>query len=169
MTMNQVIDGWIRQFAKEFVQNRARDILKRDLRNTDALLRSLYAKVANEPDKGVFIMLVFAQSYGRYQDMSRKYTRAGGDEMVALLEEWVGKEGIARFQRGRYAQMYANMTPQQIKNAVAWGIVKKLKRIPATKKRGWWNKGKTRDIEIFYDVLIRVVQETIVDEMKKAA
>lgn len=168
MRLNQELDHWLRVFAKEFIQNRTKDILKRDIRNTDALLRSLQARVINEPEQGVFVMLVFAKTYGRYQDMRRTYTKAGGDEMIQLLEEWVGKEGVAKFRRGRYAQRFAGLTDQQVANRVAWGITQKLKRIPGTKKRGWWNRGKTRDIENFYDLILRVAQEAIVHEMKNA-
>jgi hypothetical protein len=166
-TLNESIDVFFRQFAKEFIRNRARDIVKRDLRNTEGLLRSLYAKVTTEPEAAVFFMRVYAKTYGRYQDMSRTYTKAGGDEMIQSLEQWVGKEGIAKFKKGRYGEQFQDKTPQQIQNAVAWGIVQKLKQIPRTRKRGWWNAGKTRDIENFYDVLVKLMQESIAREMKE--
>lgn len=167
-SLNHDIDFFFRQFAREFIQHRAADILKRDLRNTDSLLNSLYAKVITEPDNAVFLMLVFAKTYGRYQDMRRRYTKAGGEEMIKALEDWVGKEGVNKFRKGKYAPRLATMTDQQVKNAVAWGISRKLKRIPGTRKRGWWNRGKTRDIENFYDVLLRLCQDSVAAELKSA-
>jgi len=168
MTLNESIDVFFRQFAQEFVRNRARDIRDRQLLNTEDLLRSLYAKVNSDPANGRFLILVFCKTYGRYQDMSRVYTKAGGQEMIQLLEDWVGKEGVEKFKKGKYAARLSNKTPQQVKNAVAWGIVNKLKNQPRTRKRAWWNKGKTKDIENFYDVLIRLCQEAVASELKTA-
>jgi hypothetical protein len=168
MTLNESIDVFFRQFAQEFVRNRARDIRDRQLLNTEDLLRSLYAKVNSDPANGRFLILVFFKTYGRYQDMSRVYTKAGGQEMIQLLEDWVGKEGVEKFKKGKYAARLSNKTPQQVKNAVAWGIVNKLKNQPRTRKRAWWNKGKTKDIENFYDVLIRLCQEAVASELKTA-
>ena len=165
-TLNETIDVFFRQFAQEFVRNRAKDIRARGLLNTEDLLRSLYAKVTSEPEAGRFLMLVFAKTYGRYQDMRRQYTKAGGEEMIRMLEEWVGKEGVEKFKKGNYAARLSDLSPQQVKNAVAWGIARKLTRVPGTRKRSWWNKGKTRDIENFYDVLIRLAQESVADELK---
>ncbi len=166
MALNNTIDDFFRDFAREFIRNRARDIRDRGLLNTNALLNSLYAKVINEPSKGVFLMLVFARTYGRYQDMRRKYTKAGGDELIKSLEEWVGKEGIEKFKRGKYAARLSDLPPQKVQNAVAWGIARKLTRVPGTRKRSWWNKGKTRDIENFYDTLLRLCQEAVAKEIK---
>lgn len=168
MTLNESIDVFFRQFAQEFVRNRARDIRDRKLINTEDLLRSLYAKVNSDPANGRFLMLVFFKTYGRYQDMSRVYTKAGGEEMIQLLEDWVGKEGVEKFKKGKYAARLSNKTTRQVKNAVAWGIVNKLKTQPRTRKRSWWNKGKTKDIENFYDVLIRLCQDAVASELKTA-
>jgi len=165
-TLNETIDVFFRQFAREFVQNRAKDIRARGLLNSEDLLRSLYAKVTSEPQAGRFLMLVFAKTYGRYQDMRRQYTKAGGEEMIRLLEEWVEKEGVQKFQKGKYAARLSTLSPQQVKNAVAWGIARKLTRSQGTRKRSWWNKGKTRDIENFYDVLRRLAQEAVAAELK---
>jgi len=165
--LNSTIDLFFRRWAQEFVNNRKRDIVKRDLRNTESLLKSLYAKVTTEPEAGVFFMRVYAKTYGRYQDMSRKYSKAGGKEMIDMLKEWVEKEGEAKFKRGKYAASMKNYTPQQVQNAVAWGIVKKLPKSQGTRKRGWWNRGKTRDIENFYDLLLRLMQGGVTGELKK--
>jgi hypothetical protein len=168
MTMNDSIDFFFRQFAQEFVRNRARDIRDKGLLNSEDLLRSLYAKVNSDPANGRFLMLVFVKTYGRYQDMRRQYTKAGGEEMIKMLEEWVGKEGVDKFKKGKYAERLSNKTPQQVKNAVAWGIARKLTRSTGTRKRSWWNKGKTKDIENFYDVLVRIIRESVAEEIKTA-
>lgn len=166
MALNNAIDGFFRDFAREFIRNRANDIRARNLTNTNALLNSLYAKVLNEPSQGVFLVLIFARTYGRYQDMRRKYTKAGGDEMIKSLEEWVGAEGVEKFKRGKYAERLRDLPPQKVQNAVAWGIARKLTRVPGTRKRSWWNKGKTRDIENFYDTLLRLCQDAVAQELK---
>ena len=168
MTLNDSIDIFFRQFAQEFVRNRANDIRARLLTNTEDLLRSLYAKVNSDPANGRFLMLVFAKTYGRYQDMRRQYTKAGGEEMIKMLEEWVGTEGVEKFKKGKYSERLSKLTPQQVKNAVAWGIARKLTKVPATRKRVWWNKGKTKDIEEFYDVLIRISRDAVAAELKNA-
>jgi len=168
MTLNDSIDIFFRQFAQEFVRNRAKDIRARLLTNTEDLLRSLYAKVNSDPANGRFLMLVFAKTYGRYQDMRRQYTKAGGEEMIKMLEDWVGTEGVQKFKKGKYAERLSQLTPQQVKNAVAWGIARKLTKVPATRKRVWWNKGKTKDIEEFYDVLIRISRDAVAAELKNA-
>lgn len=166
-TLNQTIDIFFRDFAKEFIRNRARDIRKRDLLNTQQLLNSLYARVTTEPEAGVFLMVVFMKTYGRYQDMSRQYTKAGGNEMIEALEAWVGKEGVGKFKKGKYAARLSQLDDQQVKNAVAWGIVRKLKSTARTRKRAWYNKGKERDINDFYDVLLRLAQDAVARELKQ--
>lgn len=166
MTPNEFIASQLRIFAKEFIQHRAKDIVARDLRNTEALLRSLYAKVQTQPDRGIFLMTVFFRSYGRYQDMRRRYTHAGGKEMEQALEEWAAKEGVNKFVKGRYTGVYAGQPSERILNSVAWGIIRKLKNTGASKKRGWYNKGKNRDINVFYDVLLRGYSEAILAEAK---
>lgn len=165
--LNQTIDFFFRQWAQEFVNNRKKDIVARDLRNTDSLLRSLYVKVTTEPEAGVFFLRVYAKTYGRYQDMSRRYAKAGGNEMIESLKQWVEQEGESKFKRGKYASIMKDYTPQQVQNAVAWGIVKQLPKRQGTRKRGWWNRGKTRDIENFYDLLLRLMQEGAAGEIQK--
>lgn len=166
MTANEFIAAQLRIFAREFIQNRKKDIVSRDLRNTEALLRSLYAKVQADPQRGIFFMTVFFNTYGRYQDMRRRYTTAGGQEMEQALEEWAAKEGLGKFVKGKYSGIYANQPPQRILNAIAWGIIRKLKDTGASRKRGWWNRGKERDISNFYDVLLRGYTDAIQAEAK---
>lgn len=166
MNANDFIAAQLRIFARDFIQNRAKDIVARDLRNTEALLRSLYAKVQADPQHGIFFMTVFFNTYGRYQDMRRRYTKAGGQEMEQALEEWAKKEGLGKFSKGRYAGIYAGQSPQRILNAIAWGIIRKLNRTGASRKRGWWNRGKERDISDFYDVLLRGYRDAILAEAK---
>lgn len=166
MTPHEYIAAELRQFAVEFIRNRKRDVIARDLKNTEALLRSLYAKVQTQPERGIFFMTVFFRDYGRYQDIRRRYSKAGGAEMEQLLEEWAAKEGVEKFRKGRYAGLYAGQPTPRILNAIAWGVIRKLKTTGASKKRGWWNKGKIRDIETFYDLLLRGYTEAILLEAK---
>lgn len=166
MTANDFIAGQLRIFAREFIRNRAKDIVARDLRNTEALLRSLFAKVQADPERGIFFMTVFFRNYGRYQDMRRRYTHAGGVEMEELLKQWAAKEGVGKFRRGRYAGIYAGKSDQQVLNAIAWGIIRKLKDTGTSRKRGWYNRGKERDISAFYDVLLRGYRDAILAEAK---
>lgn len=168
MTPNEVIDGWFRQFAREFVAHRQRDVLQRELENSEFLLRSLYAKVNSQPDRGLFLMTFFAANYGRYQDMRRRYTRVGGEDMEQALEEWAAREGSDKFRKGKYAGVYSKMPSQRVLNRIAWGIMNKY-RIKSPRKRGWYNKGKTKDIENFYDLLLRVWRDAVLDEMKHSA
>ena len=169
MTTNEAIAFAIKDFAKEFVRNRHADVVKQDLRNTEALLNSLAAKVNADPARGIFLMNVFFNTYGRWQDMSRLYTNAGGAEMLESLKAWADREGLGKFSKKQYAAKYASMPQEQIRESIAWGILRKLKTAPRTKKRGWWNKGKTRDIEFFYDHLLRVYRDAIQYELKAAA
>jgi hypothetical protein len=169
MTTNEAIALALRDFAKEFVANRKSDVLKRNLRNTDGLLESLYAKVNADPKRGIFLMNAFANTYGRYHDMRRLYSNVGGPEMLAALKMWADKEGLGNFNKGKYSAKNAGLPPEQIREAIAWGTIRKLRTQPGTRKRSWWNKGKTRDIEVFYDHLLRVYQEAIAAELKTAA
>jgi len=166
MSPQETIAVFLRDFAREFVANRRADVVKQDLRNTEALLRSIKAIVNAQPDRGLYFMVVFANTYGRYQDMRRRYSKAGGREMIEALKDWAAAEGIGKFQKGRYAGQRANDSTERILGAIAWGTARKLKASSGTKKRGWWNRGKTRDIENFYDVLLRAYTESIALELK---
>ncbi len=168
MSPQQTIDYWLRVFAREFVAHRAADIIKADLRNTDTLLASLYSKVNSQPDRGIFLMTFFAAGYGRFQDMRRRYTHPGGPEMEQALEEWVSKEGLGKFLKGRYVGLYTKKTPERVINRIAWGILRKYKEKGTARKRGWYNRGKTRDIEVFYDLLLKAYSEAVMLEMKGA-
>ena len=167
-TLNEAIAAEFRAFAKEFIENRVADIRNAKLQNTGALRSSPSTKVSADAASGRFEMLVSAAEYGRYQDMRRRYNKAGGTDMIKSLEAWVEREGIQKFIKGRYAARLRDLPAQDVKNAVAWGIVKKLARGKPTKKRRWWNKGKTHDINKFYDTLLRLVQDAAVNELKTA-
>lgn len=170
MTPEEAIAGWLRIFAKEFLVNRARDIVQRGLVNSQDLIRSLDAKVTTEPARGLFLMVFFTRIYGRYQDMRRRYNKVGGDEMVADLEKWAETEGLGKFtKKGKrnYPEMYKGQTPERIKNRIAWGIIRKYRDRGTAPKRGWYNRGKERDINTFYDVLLRVWREAVLEQQAK--
>lgn len=166
-TPEQAIDHWLRVFAKEFVANRAADIVKADLRNTDRLLASLYAKVHSQPDRGIFLMTFFAAGYGRFQDMRRRYSSPGGTEMEQALEAWAEKEGVGKFIKGRYRGVYQGKAPERVLNRIAWGIMRKYRNKGTARKRGWYNKGKTRDIESFYALLLKAYREAVMEQLKQ--
>lgn len=163
----QEVDYWFRQFAREFVANRQRDVAKRDLQNSDFLMQSLYAKVNSQPDRGLFFMTFFAANYGRYQDMRRRYVQVGGQDMEQALEEWAAQEGADKFRKGKYAGIYGKMPSQRMLNRIAWGIMNKYRQ-KSPRKRSWYNKGKTKDIENFYDLLLRVYRDAVLAEMKQS-
>lgn len=175
MTQDQAISGWIRIFAKEFLQNRAKDIISRGLVNTSELLKSLDAKVNSQPEEGIHFVVFFAKNYGRFQDMRRRYDKVGGEEMVEDLKAWAEQEGLSKFaQSGTkkgskdYAFEYAGRAKERVLNRIAWGIIRNYKNKGTAPKRSWWNKGKTRDIEVGYDLLLRVWREAVADQNKKA-
>ncbi len=157
----------INDFAKSFVKNRAADIRKSDVVNTGALLRSLSARVQADQDRGIYLALIYLKSYGRYTDMKRRYTKAGGTEMIDLLKEWVSEEGIQKFTSNpKYARAYKGLTADQIRAAIAWGIVRRYKAKGTGRRKSWWNKGKTADIENFYDFILRGYAEATVQDLK---
>lgn len=170
-TPNEVLASWLHTLAREFLANRARDIMQAKLINTEDLIRSLDAKVIVEPQRSLFLMVFFSRVYGRWQDMRRRYTRVGGEEMVRDLEAWAEREGLGKFEKkGKrdYPKMYQGLPPERVLNRIAWGIIRKYKEKGAAPKRGWYNKGKTRDIEVHYDVLLRVWREAVLAHQKNA-
>lgn len=170
MTPNQAIGSWIRQLAREFLVNRARDITRQGLLNTEELIRSLDAKTIVEPEQSRFAMIFFARIYGRWQDMRRRYTRVGGQEMIEDLEAWVEKEGVGKFtKKGRknYDGIYRNKPKERVINRIAWGIIRKYREKGTAPKRGWYNRGKERDINTFYDLLLRVWREAVLEDQAR--
>lgn len=170
-TPNEVIASWLHQLAREFLTNRARDIVRQKLLNTQDLIRSLDAKVIVEPQRSLFVMVFFSRIYGRWQDMRRRYTRVGGEEMIKDLEAWVEKEGIGKFtRRGKrdYPKMYEGMPRERVLNRIAWGIIRKYRDRGTAPKRGWYNRGKERDINTYYDLLLRIWREAVLAQQKKA-
>lgn len=170
-TPNEVIASWIRQLAREFLVNRARDIVQRGLINSQELIRSLDSKTIIEPQRSLFVMVFFARVYGRYQDMRRRYTRVGGRQMVEDIEAWAEKEGLAKFTgRGKrnYPKLYQGMPRERVLNRIAWGIIRKYKERGTAPKRSWYNKGKERDIDVFYDLLLRVWRDAVLEQQRKA-
>lgn len=164
--VNSFLDFAIREFSKEFIRNRATDIRRADVVNTEELLNSLYARVNSQPERIIFFMTVFLKTRGRYPEIRRRYTKAGGEEMIQELEEWATTEGIEKFRRGRYGRKYADMSDAEVASAVAWGIVKRMKRTGTARRKSWWNKGKTRDIENFYDYILRGFAEATLADAK---
>lgn len=167
MTPEEVIAVYLREFAQDFVANRQRAIINQKLINTDELLRSLYAKVQSDGARGIHFMTVFGNIYGRWQDMARHYTRAGGKEMVTDLMQWIEKEGLSKFGN-KLPDSLEGRSAEQIERGIAWGIIKKMNKGQPTKKRGWWNKGKTADINHFYGVLLRAYSEATAIQLKEA-
>lgn len=171
MTPDQAISGWLRIFAKEFLVNRARDIVQQGLINTEDLLRSLDAKVNSSPENGIHFMVFFARNYGRFQDMRRRYSRVGGEELVEALEDWIKQEGVGKFtQKNKkdYAKIYKGQPPERIINKIAWGIIRKYEQKGTARKRSWYNRGKERDINTQYDVLNRIWSEAVAQQHKNA-
>lgn len=171
MTPDEAISGWIRIFAKEFLQNRRNDIVNRGLVNTQALLKSLDAIVNTQPDRGIHFVVFMAKNYGRLQDMRRRYNRVGGEDMVQALEQWVEAEGISKFARSGkkdYAFEYAGQPKERVLNRIAWGIIRNYAKKGTAPKRSWWNKGKTRDIEAGYDLMLRIWRDAVANQQKAA-
>ena len=166
----QFLDTALRQFAKEFIKNRTVDIIKTGLTNEKDLLNSLKAQVLNDPERGIYMMLVAFNNYGRIQDMAKRrvsYKDAGGAEMIEWLIEWVQKKGLEKFKKGKYAKQYEGKSDTRIAYMIAWGVLKNLKKNGKRKKRGWYNTGKERDINNFYDFVLRGYKEAIVYELKQ--
>jgi len=172
MTPDQAISQWLRPFALEFLQNRRNDVVNRGLVNSKDLLRSLDAKVNSQPDKGLHFIVFMAKSYGRLQDMRRRYENPGGEEMIELLKEWAEAEGLSNFAKSNgqkdYGFEYIGQPRERILNRIAWGILTNYRKKRTAPKRSWWNKGKTRDIEVGYDLLIRVWTDAVAEHNKKA-
>jgi hypothetical protein len=166
MSPNETVADAIREFAGYFVSQRRLDIRKLRLENSEDLRRSLYARVNAQPNRGIFIMTVFARGYGRYQDMRRRYDDPGGEEYREALEEWIQMKGIERFLKGKYRKKYVNTPEPKLLGAIAWGIMQKnAERSP--RKRRWWNRGKTANIERFYAILIRDYSKAVLAEQAR--
>lgn len=173
MTPEQFLSKWLREFSPQFVENRKRDVRDKDLDNSSALLHSLRETHHADEGQWQFMMTVYFRLYGRYQDMRRDYRgHAGGSEMVQALGEWAEREGLAKFRRIRKGDDgLLNMSDERLKNAVAWGIIKKY-NAKRPKKRRWWNRGKTKDINRGYTELLKgfrkAVQENAIDFLQNA-
>jgi hypothetical protein len=171
MTPDEAISKWLRPFALEFLQNRRNDIVTRGLVNSTELLRSLDAKVNSQPERGIHFIVFMAKGYGRLQDMRRRYGKVGGEEMLESLKDWAEAEGVSKFAKSGaidYAFEYAGQSRERVLNRIAWGILKKYRDKGTAPKRSWWNKGKTRDIEVGYDLLLRVWRDAVAETQKES-
>jgi hypothetical protein len=169
--LSDFLSGQLRIFAKEFVRNRRYDILKLGgdkLINKSELLKSIDGKTTINEAEGLWMMRVWFNPSGRYQDMKRQYDgHAGGTDMIKELEEWAKKEGVEKFKKGKFVAKYAKMNDQAIFNQIAWGIVKKLNRTQKTQSIKWYNKGKTKDINNFYEIVVlRGISDAIAADAK---
>ena len=167
MTPEQFLSKWLREFSPQFIENRKRDVRARDLDNSGALERSLRETHRADEGKWAFMMTVYFRLYGRYQDMKRDYRgHAGGSDMVKALGDWAEREGLAQFRRPRKSDgELMNMSDERLKNWVAWGIIKKY-NTTKPKKRRWWNRGKTRDINQGYRELLKGFREVVQQNAK---
>lgn len=167
MTPQDFIAAWIRAFAPEMVRGLDQAILKRKLTDTDALRRSLYAKVTAVPEQGVYFMVLFFETYGRYQDMNRDYRgHAGGEDMVEELFQWAQRHGIEKFTRGKFAQLYEGVPLSRILNAIAWGTIRKY-NLQKPKKRPWYNRTKAKLIAQGYNQLLQGYAAHVLDDFSK--
>lgn len=167
-TPEQTIDYWLRVFAKEFLVNRARDILKQKLVNTNDLIRSLDVKINSDPKEGRFLLIFFSRTYGRWQDMRRRYVHPGGEEMVKELEAWAEKEGIQKFMNAQYRGVFKGKTSERVLNRIAWGIISKYRKKKTAPVRGWYRRNVNRDIDVFYDLLLKAYRETVLEQTKSS-
>jgi hypothetical protein len=176
MSPEQFIATWLRNFAPQFLNNRKADIFKanrqgEDLYNSGDLLRSLRQDTKTDEPNWQFMMSVYFRLYGRYQDMKRNYRgHAGGSDMIEALKDWAEREGLQRFKNTRrgndYGDAYEGMSDERLKNAIAWGIVKKYNK-QNPKRRKWWNKGKTRDLNKGYRELLKGFRDIVTQNMKE--
>lgn len=170
MTPQEFLSAELRDFALRFVRNRQADIRKRGLTNSEDLANRIYAKVNAPAGAATIFMVTIARNYGRLQDMRRRYTKAGGPDMIAAIEDWVKREGIAAFSKdGKrdYQYAYKNQLPERVINRIAWGIVTKYRQRGTAPKRSWWNRGKTADIAQFYAELLRGYAQSVAIQAKK--
>lgn len=89
--------------------------------------------------------------------------------MVEILKDWAEKEGIGKFTKKNYKDfptIYRGQPNERILNRIAWGIIRKYKDKGTATKRSWYNKGKERDVNYYYDLLIRIWGEAVALERK---
>lgn len=149
MTPESFIDAWIRSFQYEMVRDLRDSVRKAKLENSGELERSIYTRVNSQPDRGVFFMMVFFKEYGRYQDMRRDMSNAGGEDMVEALYQWAQEKGLDKFAKKQFAEKYGNQPMSRILNAIVWGTIRKMKLKPP-RKRGWYARQSNKTIQRGY-------------------
>jgi hypothetical protein len=167
MTPNEFIAQWIKGFQYTLIKDFSDAIKRTDLENTGDLLRSLYAKVNAQPQRSIFFMTVFFNTYGRYQDMRRQYDgNAGGDDMVEELFQWAQREGVEKFMKGKYNELYDGESLSRVLNSIAWGIIRKYNQ-QSPKRRRWYNKTKERSLNKGYRELVQGYSEAMLKQAQR--
>jgi hypothetical protein len=167
MTPQGFIDAWIRSFQYEMVRDLRDSMRRAKLENSGDLERSLYTRVNSQPDNGIFFMMVFFKEYGRFQDMKRDMSHAGGEDMVEALFQWAQKKGLDKFAKKQFADKYGNQSITRILNAIVWGTIRKMKMNPP-KKRAWYTKQKGRTINRGYAQLIEGYNTRVLEAARDA-
>lgn len=129
---------------------------------------SLEFEITNEPLRyGVELQMAF-EAYGRYIDMKKIKTSAGGKEYLASIENWIKKRGfeqkfISAFVKNRKLKRI----PETALNQIAWGIVKK--RLQGKyKRRSWYNKSKTAAISDLYNTVAAAMPAKVSEGIKES-
>ena len=157
------------EFSNQFTRNRKKDLTGAGLENRRNLIQSITSRVQGSGDDALQKAIFTFYEYGRIQDMKPSrvnYRSAGGEEMIERLKNWAGNKNRMQFVKGRYAEKFKGVSDARLLHEIAWGTLTKLRQRGKRRQRKWWNTGKERDINTFYNKMLAGYAEAVAADMK---
>lgn len=153
-------------WAKEYIANRRAYLSSRGIRASGDLINEMAFEVQSRLDDALQTRILMAfPEHGRFIDMKRLKTPAGGDDMIANLEDWIQQKGlVGKFTEGFLRKRRLKTVPLNIVNQMAWGIAKK--RTKLYRRRAWYAKSKTASITDLYNNIAAGLPDKVMQEIK---
>ncbi|MEO7176150.1 MAG: hypothetical protein ABI002_10195, partial [Saprospiraceae bacterium] len=153
----QLATNW----SSAFVRKRVAAAKKAKLFSSQELLQSFAIEVSKSVAADAIYIAMSFNDYGRIQEMANvNYSRLLPQTRI---KEWVIRTGVAKFKQTS-ARTYKGADVQKLANQIAWGIsVKRAQGDRRPKRRRWYNKGKTADLEALQVDLMATMGQAAID------
>ena len=166
--LKRFIEEESRLWAQDFIAARKAYLTKRKIQSSEELINSFETTInAQASREAVETLLAFAD-HGRYTDMKRLETPAGGADYITGLVDWMQRKGLAEKMKQVYVESRKlRAAPERVLVYIAWGIAKK-RATGKFQRRAWYNKSKSAAITDLFNKVAAGIPDIVSEQITTA-
>jgi hypothetical protein len=161
-TVDKILDQELKRFAKEFIDQRLKDVSKIKDATGSGKKEFDYAQV--KANSGFAAVLIEFNDYMRYHDM-RQGVAHNGLPNIDAIKGWIEQKGLGQF---KLKNPNTRQSRQSLINSLAWGIALTMKNRGKwnTKRTRWYSKPREKNIQSLYGRLLYFLSEEYLQQTK---